>query len=626
MLLVSLFILSAAGIAGYFVFAVIRLRVDAWINPWLDTAGAAYQIIQSFIAVATGRIFGTGPGLGSPGLIPVAHSDFIAASISEETGLLGLSGLLLLIGIFVFRTLLIGMRAGSNFHRFLASGLGIYIGVQSILIIGGNLRLLPLTGVTLPFVSYGGSSLTTSFAALGLLMVISNHNPETQPEIPRLQPYLVTGALLAIALAALSLTAGWWAIVRSDDLQFRSDNLRWTVHSLFVERGALLDRSNQPLVVTEGVPGEYSRNVLVPDLGTTIGYSNSIYGKAGLEASLDGYLTGIQGNATSTIWLAELIYAQPPAGMDVRLSIDLDLQSTADQNFSGHIGAAVVMNSKTGEILTISSQPSFDPNLLETNWETYLTDPQASLLNRVTQGQYPLGSIIGPFLYSSSSSLPLEIPDNLTYMVNHRTLNCARAPVAPLSWESVIAAGCPGAIVSLGEQLSSAEMNHIYQEFGFFSTPEFELPPAAASVNRPVSDPILASLGQSEVKSSPLQLVMAVAQIANNGYRPSPRLALAVETPHQGWVVLPGALTTTSNLSTRNLDDMRLIGYSGLPAWEAAGQALTDDGKIITWYIGATLKSWPATPMALALVLEEDNPDLAIRIGRNIMRAAVGPD
>lgn len=624
-LLVSLFILIAAAIAGYYTFSVIQLRIDAWLNPWADPSGISYQIVQSFIAVATGRVFGTGPGLGSPGLIPVAHSDFIAASISEEFGLAGLIGLLLLIAIFVFRTLLIAMRASNNFHRFLASGLGLYIGVQSILIIGGNLRLLPLTGVTLPFVSYGGSSLTTSFIALGLLLVISNNESKTTPEIPRLRPYLITALLVSGALLALSLAGGWWGIVRSDDLQFRTDNLRWTIHSRYVPRGALLDRSNEPIAVTEGESGNLTRKLLYPQLGTTIGYSDPFYGKGGLEASLDGYLTGLQGNAASTIWLAEWIYAQPPPGMDVRLALDLDLQTKADENLAGRVAAAVVINSSSGEVLTMSSQPSFDPNNLAENWEQWSTDPQAPLLNRVTQGQYPLGSIIGPFLYSYSSPVTSDLPTRLTYTVDYKTLNCAKAPADPINWGHVIAAGCPGASTGLGEQFTSSELRDLFQELGFYTTPEFELVPATASLNRPITDPILASLGQSDIKVSPLQIALAVAQVNNSGDRPSPRLALAVDTPHQGWVVLPGAPSTSTDLALAVPDDLRLPGHQGLPTWEAVGQATTDDGQTITWYISATLESWPGTPLAMALVLEEDNPDLAIQIGRDMMRTAISP-
>ncbi len=92
-LLISLLVIVAAGVLGYQLFDVIRVRVDAWINPWLDPSGRSYQIVQSVIAIASGGVFGRGPGLGSPGIIPVAQSDFIFSAIAEETGFVGIIGL-----------------------------------------------------------------------------------------------------------------------------------------------------------------------------------------------------------------------------------------------------------------------------------------------------------------------------------------------------------------------------------------------------------------------------------------------------------------------------------------------------------------------------------------------------
>ncbi len=142
-LLISLIGVAIAGIAGYFLFDVVRLRVDAWINPWVDPSGRSFQIVQSLMAVANGGTSGRGPGLGSPTLVPVAISDFIFTSIAEETGLAGTLGLLAIIGFFVARGLRAAMRSPDSFRRILAAGLSAYIGAQSILIIGGNIRLLP---------------------------------------------------------------------------------------------------------------------------------------------------------------------------------------------------------------------------------------------------------------------------------------------------------------------------------------------------------------------------------------------------------------------------------------------------------------------------------------------------
>ncbi len=177
-LLVSVVLLLVVSTAGYYGVSIVHARIDSWLNPWNDPGGSSYQIVQSMIAIANGGIEGRGPGLGSPGFVPVASSDFIYTAIAEETGLLGTLGLLALFGLIIARGFRAALRAPNIFRRFVAAGITTYFGVQTILIVGGNLRLLPLTGVTLPFVSYGGSSLLTSFIGLLFLLIISNHQDE----------------------------------------------------------------------------------------------------------------------------------------------------------------------------------------------------------------------------------------------------------------------------------------------------------------------------------------------------------------------------------------------------------------------------------------------------------------
>lgn len=175
-ILIGGFILvGIAGLVAYHLFSVVQLRVDIWINPWAEADGRAYQIVQSLMAFGSGGIFGTGPGLGSPGYIPVVHSDFVFSALAEEWGLLGVIGVLSCFAILVMRGLRIGMsHNGRPFHTLLAVGLTMMIAVQALLIMGGVLKLLPLTGVTLPFMSYGGSSLLISYVMIGLLLRLSS--------------------------------------------------------------------------------------------------------------------------------------------------------------------------------------------------------------------------------------------------------------------------------------------------------------------------------------------------------------------------------------------------------------------------------------------------------------------
>lgn len=165
------------GFASYFLFSHVRVRVSIWIDPWIDKTGKGYQIVQSLFAIATGVtesvFFGKGIGNGNPNFIPEVHTDFIFAAICEELGLLGGFALILLYLILVYRGLRTAINAKDDYSRLVAVGISSMIGFQVFVIIGGVIKMLPLTGITLPFVSYGGSSMLLNFASLGILQKIS---------------------------------------------------------------------------------------------------------------------------------------------------------------------------------------------------------------------------------------------------------------------------------------------------------------------------------------------------------------------------------------------------------------------------------------------------------------------
>jgi cell division protein FtsW (lipid II flippase) len=166
-------LLLVAGVMGYFAFDVVALRVDAWYNPWPDAGDRAFQIVQSLYALAAGGIIGQGVGQGFPDFIPVVHSDFAFAAIAEEWGLIGSIGVVGCFAVLAYRGLKIASRARRPFRVYLAAGITVLISAQAFLIMGGVSKLLPLTGVTLPFVSYGGSSLLISSIMMGLLLYLS---------------------------------------------------------------------------------------------------------------------------------------------------------------------------------------------------------------------------------------------------------------------------------------------------------------------------------------------------------------------------------------------------------------------------------------------------------------------
>lgn len=166
--------LFAAGAAlMYRLFSHVQLRVDLWLDPWSKADTSGYQLVQALTALAAGGLFGSGLTFGYPEYVPAIHTDFIIAAIGEELGLVGSLGVLALYMLFVYRGFKIALSTRDSFAALLAAGLTTVVGIQSLVILGGTLKLMPLTGVTLPLLSYGGSSVLANFILLGLLLAIS---------------------------------------------------------------------------------------------------------------------------------------------------------------------------------------------------------------------------------------------------------------------------------------------------------------------------------------------------------------------------------------------------------------------------------------------------------------------
>ncbi|MFL5755354.1 MAG: FtsW/RodA/SpoVE family cell cycle protein [Chloroflexota bacterium] len=170
----------------YKLFGHVQQRVDVWLDPFDDAQGAGYQVVQALYAFARGGLLGTGLGAGLPLIagnppIPAVHTDFPLAALGEELGLIGLLAILGLYLVVVERGLRIAAAAADDFRAILAAGLSLVVGVQAFIIAAGNLKLIPLTGITLPFISYGGSSLLANALVVGLLLALSDRGVEPPP-------------------------------------------------------------------------------------------------------------------------------------------------------------------------------------------------------------------------------------------------------------------------------------------------------------------------------------------------------------------------------------------------------------------------------------------------------------
>ncbi len=199
-LLIGLGLFSVGTVAAYSLFAHVRERVETWLHPFADAADSGFQLTQALFGMATGGIFGTGLGRGRPDAVPEAETDFIFAAIGEELGLVGVVAVLAIFTLVVARGIRVGLGVRDDFGKLLAGGLAFAVALQVFVVVGGVTRLIPLTGLTLPFMSYGGSSLVANYALIALLLRISDagRRPDASPATPQRIHSELTGELTQV--------------------------------------------------------------------------------------------------------------------------------------------------------------------------------------------------------------------------------------------------------------------------------------------------------------------------------------------------------------------------------------------------------------------------------------------
>jgi cell division protein FtsW (lipid II flippase) len=615
------------GVIAFLNMDLVRIRIAAWLNPWLDPVGGSYQIVQSLIAFASGGILGTGTGLGEPGLVPAAHTDFIFAVIGEEWGLLGALAMLGLIAVLVARGLKIAARSQLHFDKLLAAGLSITFGFQSILIIAGVTRLLPLTGITLPFVSYGGSSLLTSFIALGLLLQMSNKATQ-EPEFS--QPLRNTHLGFYAGWLSIGLALIWWGVYRAPALTGRTDNLRRTLSERYYPRGSILDSAGEILAESSGAPGNISRSYPLKDSASVIGYQSTLFGKSGIESTMDPVLHGEDGYDPYDLAWSILLKGHPPSGLDITLTLDAEVQSFAADLVGDNIGALVLLDSNSGEIHAMITSPSYDPNSLEEAWDELILNENAPLLNRTTQARYQPGMAIIPFLLAwGEDQGQFKLDDVLedafsSIVVGEHKLECAGRP-PPESQPTIRNAlkyGCPSAFASLAQEHGSAWLLEAYDAFGFTDEISIRMATAAApSIDESLmsAQVDLAGIGQGQLILTPIQLARAFAAIASDGTLPPLKMLQSVRDPSGRWVTqdaLGIEELVISPTTARRIMDASQLFQDGVRGYSSS--AITGpEGQTSSWFMGSDVDG-----RILVILLEDGSTTLAESLAQELFQQA----
>jgi hypothetical protein len=593
-LFAGVFILLA-GLLASLTFGVVQARLAAWLQPWADPIGNGYQTIQALMSMAAGGVVGQGLGLGSPGFVPAAHTDFIFSSIVEEWGLIGGVAVLASLAVLIQRGFKIARGRASTFPLVLAAGLSAGMALQVLLIIGGVLRLLPLTGITVPFVSYGGSSLVTSFASLALLLKVSEARPGVNRYRPRLDR-LQTGWLMGVALLALAL--GWWTVIQAPALRQRTDNPRRNLAARYSPRGSIYDRSDGLLAESVGAPAELERTYPAKQAVPVVGFSSELYGQAGVEAQLDLLLRGEQGYSPWTVWWHRLLRGTPPAGYDLRLTLSLPLQQAAMEALDGEAGAVVILSGTSGEILALASAPSYDPGRLEEQWQQLVSDPSSPLLNRAAQATYQPGVGLAPLLFAWGLDQGIPAVGQSPALaepvrIDGQLLSCAW-PISDRNLdtlESALRFGCPAPWGGIAQQLGTQSMVDFVEAFGLgtrLAVPLDQSETWQGTINSNPESLAQFGYGQGELTLNPLQLARAFASLAaGDGSLPGVSLLDATREPGGSWQAVEpnGELkrAVSAESARRTREALTQNGMIEFAADAIAGEA----GQQLGWWMGA---------------------------------------
>ncbi|MDF2820220.1 MAG: penicillin-binding protein transpeptidase [Clostridiales bacterium] len=381
---------SFASVAAYFLFSHVQVRVFAWLNPWEDIAGKGYQITQSLFAIGSGGWFGLGLNKGMPNKIPFAQTDYVFSAIAEELGIVFAIALILIALNIVYIGYKISVKQMDPFKRLVSIGLTSLYGIQVFLVIGGVTKLIPHTGLTLPFISYGGSSIAASLIIFSLLESFSIDG--SKEEMPFKYLKAVRYGFCAIFLI-LVINITYFMMFKSSSILVNSYNTRQDLLEETRVRGKILDANGNVLaesVLT--IDGEYERIYPYNSMFShVVGYSSK--GKSGLEAYANFELL----KSNQNIWdkLVSSISDEKLIANNVVSTLDADLQEVAYNALGDNKGAVAVIEVSTGKILAMVSKPDFNPNDIDLLWDdinTVEVTDSAILINRATQGLYPPGS------------------------------------------------------------------------------------------------------------------------------------------------------------------------------------------------------------------------------------------
>ena len=566
---------AAAGIAAYYLFAHVRVRVDIWQDPWSDIDNTGYQLAQSLFGIAMGGWFGRGIGRGIPEAIPFVDEDFIFSAITEEMGVV--FGILLLVVCLnvILHFLNIAHRVGDPFYRLVATGIGISYGIQVFLTVGGGSRLIPLTGVTLPLISNGGSSVMATLLMFGVMAGIAMirqddmvavaadgwrdaqllnegdvQNPDDQniekeikimAEMSRGRNILFAGVLFSLLFILMAGNLIYFMVGQRETVINNSYNYK-RQEALARENSRGTIYAADGTILAETIiqsDGTERRNYPYGDVfAHAIGYASN--GRAGVEQSANMYL--LNSSIAIADRLNNQLAGQKNPGDCVYTTLDPKLQQIAYDSLGVYHGAVIVTEARTGRILAMVSKPDYDPNEIEMIWDELINDEDSSVLvNRATQGLYPPGSTFKIFTaleyirQNPDTYLQYRYQCNGYLRNGDAEIHCYHGTVhGSIDFITSFAKSCNSSFANIGIGLDRREFANTLLSLRFNSELPIDMTYNQSHISMredmTEAEVMQTAIGQSETLITPIHLNMVTQAIANHGEMMTPYVIDRVES------------------------------------------------------------------------------------------------
>jgi len=635
----------AASIIGYQHFSHVQVRVMAFLDPWKYIDREGYQVAQSLFGIGSGGWFGFGLCNGAPKITPVVSSDFIFSGICEEMGIL-FGFCLILIYLCTFMIMInIAWRIKNSFHQLISIGCCVMYGVQLILSIGGAIKMVPSTGVTMALVSYGGSSVISTIMIYSIIQGLyvannaknrvseqaaSTKGKERRTEIKSIsRPVGITYTFVGLFTALIAYLTYFQFAVTPKVIN-NAYNKRLDLYASTISRGKILANDGTVLAYTKEKDGSSVRVYPYSDIYSHV-VGRNVDGKTGIEALMNYQLFTSDDNVFKRI--GERFSGEKNEGNSVNSTLDTKLQLALDKAMTGYPGAAVAIEPSTGRILALVSKPDYDPNTVDANYTalTQLTGSDASLLNRAVNGLYPPGStfkIVSSLEYIRENKTYKKFKFDCTGDITKgkTTIECYNHTAhGEEDFTDAFANSCNSAFASMGLDFNLSEYHDLADSLMFNESLPFPIAANKSSFTLNTgakTDEIMqTAIGQGKTQISPAHNAMLAAAIANNGVVMKPYLVDSIST-YDGKRTIksysPSEYTTICSEKEAKVlkkfmkavvDEGTAKKLSWLSAWDMYGKTGTaeyndENGEKLahSWFTGFGKKG--KKTVAIAVVLE----------------------